>query len=800
MPALTGDVFFEVVKRKSATAGSLDGWGWRELKVLPVAWFDGLARILSKVEDFGVWPDGLLDAYIAMIPKVDGDATPLGQRPLSVLPVVYRVWASAGMLQLEPWFRSWVPSCVFSAGGGRSSVEAWFTTALDIEEVLSGVVQGDVHVFVADVVKSFDTVDRGILDRVLSSLGLPGWFRHAYFEYHASVRLRFKLAAGLGQPWTRDGGIPQGCPLSMMFIVALYLPWCRYLSAQVGVQPQLYADNLKCVSRDPDLLLAAARFTTGYVRLVGQEPAPSKCVLLSTSREVRHSMKSWLLSREGDQWSVKFDVRDLGGHLDTTFRGWSSTLAARVRLVLSRLILIFALPLDFHGRIRVVRSMYLPAALHGIEASLLASDSLRKLRSAICRVVWSRRQPLANVGAVLSLLNGPTGCDPAFCVVWFRFRLLRRYLALWPAEVCRVYRLLEMVGDGCPGHGPIHLLCSSAARIGFQWNPVALAWERPGLPMLSHIAGPIQHFRSAILDAWRNKVAGDLCGRKGFRGGPLLDIHGSLQLLNSSHFRERDKGLLRSIMVGGVWNGFLLGRVRNQVVPCRFCGAPDHDGHLFWECTFPPLVEIRENPEIHDLMRMDKAHWPRCLLWHGWLPMLSGCNGDSPWADTASESAHYLVEASLGGYSSGLVSSWYPPDGYDSAAVSCIVPDSPMFGLMVVLSLIRLLVFPPPVLDSLLIILPLFGMFVPGGRLIIFTLLVIFRLVEASALFLGLISLFRGLRCGVLFWLYNLLVLFTWVLTIWELFVMLVVCWMGVLALFLLNFLRMVTFFCSLTG
>ena len=31
----------------------------------------------------------------------------------------------------------------------------------------------------------------------------------------------------------------------------------------------------------------------------------------------------------------------------------------------------------------MVRSMYLPAALHGIEASLLASDSLRKLRSAI---------------------------------------------------------------------------------------------------------------------------------------------------------------------------------------------------------------------------------------------------------------------------------------------------------------------------------------------------------------------------------------------------------------------------------
>ena len=342
LPRLSGSLLAEVVRKKKVTAGGLDGWGWREFKALPDSWFDGLARILSCVEDLGVWPDGLLDAYIAMIPKVGGDATPLGQRPLSVLPVVYRIWASARMGQLEDWFRSWVPDSVFSAGGGRSSVEAWYTTALDIEEVLSGVVDSDIHLFVADVVKSFDTVDRGVLDLVLSSLGLPGWFRHAYFEFHSHVRLRFKLAVGLGQPWTRDGGIPQGCPLSMMFIVALYLPWCNDLGSQVGVQPQLYADNLKCVSRDPEVLLSAARFTTGYVRLVGQEPAPSKCVLMSTSRVVRSSMRGWIVSDEVHQWSVKLDVRDLGGHLDTTFQGWSSTLATRVRLVISRLILVSA--------------------------------------------------------------------------------------------------------------------------------------------------------------------------------------------------------------------------------------------------------------------------------------------------------------------------------------------------------------------------------------------------------------------------------------------------------------------------
>ena len=109
-----------------------------------------------------------------------------------------------------------------------------------------------------------------------------------------------RLASGLGQPWTRDGGIPQGCPLSVMFIVALYLPWCRYLAAHDGEFSLSYMlINLKCVSRDPDLLLNAARFNTGYVQLVGQEPAPSKCVLISTSREVRRDLKEWVLSQEG---------------------------------------------------------------------------------------------------------------------------------------------------------------------------------------------------------------------------------------------------------------------------------------------------------------------------------------------------------------------------------------------------------------------------------------------------------------------------------------------------------------------
>ena len=74
---------------------------------------------------------------------------------------------------------------------------------------------------------------------------------------------------------------------------------------------------------------------------------------------------------------------------------------------------------------------------------------------------------------------------------------------------------------------------------------------------------------------------------------------------------------------------------------------------------------------------MDQGHWPRCLLWHGWLPMFSGVNGVSPWAADASESAFYLLETSLGRYTSGLVSEWSLLGGFNADEVSARMPDAP---------------------------------------------------------------------------------------------------------------------------
>ena len=51
-------------------------------------------------------------------------------------------------------------------------MEAWFSTVLDIEEDLSGIGGDQLHGVVADVIKTFVTVDRSVLDCAVGRLGL----------------------------------------------------------------------------------------------------------------------------------------------------------------------------------------------------------------------------------------------------------------------------------------------------------------------------------------------------------------------------------------------------------------------------------------------------------------------------------------------------------------------------------------------------------------------------------------------------------------------------------------------------
>ena len=108
---------------------------------------------------------------------------------------------------------------------------------------------------------------------------------------------------------------------------------------------------------------------------------------------------------------------------------------------------------------------YLLAVLHAVEASYVSSSSTSAFRAAIVRSFWSSKMPLANAPAILGLLDGLVDVDPAFYVVWSRFRMMRRYLVYCLEEEPRVFRMLDLI-SGAQGHGgPVHLLPSVLLRL-----------------------------------------------------------------------------------------------------------------------------------------------------------------------------------------------------------------------------------------------------------------------------------------------------------------------------------------------
>ena len=130
----------------------------------------------------------------------------------------------------------------------------------------------------------------------------------------------------------------------------------------------------------------------------------------------------------------------------------------------------------------------------------------------------------------------------------------------------------------------------------------------------------MQNFRSAVLDAWHCKVAG-------FRGGPLLENFGSLQLLNSAHVTERDKSFFQEChglcWVGSEASLYLACSVVLLIMMVNIFGnAPS-----LLLTRFVKILGVMISRELIILIGLGL-----CCGMDG-FPLLSGINGGSPLAE-----------------------------------------------------------------------------------------------------------------------------------------------------------------------
>ena len=106
----------------------MDAWSPDDLKALPREAYDDLAEVLAQVEAEG---NGQLASRALLWPYCPkNNHGPLAQRPISLLPMVYKLWAAArGAILKECFIRERHASAWGQGKGKGADTAAWMAAA-----------------------------------------------------------------------------------------------------------------------------------------------------------------------------------------------------------------------------------------------------------------------------------------------------------------------------------------------------------------------------------------------------------------------------------------------------------------------------------------------------------------------------------------------------------------------------------------------------------------------------------------------------------------------------------------------
>ena len=122
----------DTIKNLKPPAPGADGWNVCEMQSLSHIAIELLTEIFNTIELCAIWPSTLFEVPVAALRKGEG-SSPLDIRPISLTPILYRIWARARFTQLQPWHVQWLPSQLRGGAPGRDAVDAFYDLALEAE-------------------------------------------------------------------------------------------------------------------------------------------------------------------------------------------------------------------------------------------------------------------------------------------------------------------------------------------------------------------------------------------------------------------------------------------------------------------------------------------------------------------------------------------------------------------------------------------------------------------------------------------------------------------------------------------
>ena len=174
---------------------------------------------------------------------------PLSQRPISVVTIIYRIWAATRARQCVGWQEMWIHTGQHGcrAKHNVSDVLARISVAME-----TAMLNGEQLVGAAvDFAKAFDNIPTTIALAVLRRMGLDPKVLDPLTTMYAVLKRRLKMKVYLGEPFRGTNGIMQGDLLSCMVLNGLVSVLSNFLDRDSRkLVNQSYVDDMTLLISD----------------------------------------------------------------------------------------------------------------------------------------------------------------------------------------------------------------------------------------------------------------------------------------------------------------------------------------------------------------------------------------------------------------------------------------------------------------------------------------------------------------------------------------------------------------------
>ena len=269
-PLTTGRLRTVLNKMAKYSAAGLDNWSVAAVQSLPDLMLGKLCDVFHVIEQSQRWPFSFTSGYFCLIPKPESDNSPSSLRPLSILSVLYRAWASMRLSELMMWQETW---CHPSQSGFRSlhdCLDSWYPLALQVEQaLLNGTPLNGCFL---DYEKAFDLLPlHEIILPLAKHLGLPDFFVNCLSDLYGRLVRFFKHPKGFGSAIKSDRGIVQGCPISVVLLNLLMAIFLRFAEHdRADTCPQAYADDVSASAPSVDDISCFLLRAGSFAQITGQ--------------------------------------------------------------------------------------------------------------------------------------------------------------------------------------------------------------------------------------------------------------------------------------------------------------------------------------------------------------------------------------------------------------------------------------------------------------------------------------------------------------------------------------------------